>query len=727
MKVFPKIWSKLLTCLLFLAAAQGDYVDGKEVLTRAEEVRTLFREQAEKALPVKLRGVVIWQSINPNGSFVIHDGEWGIYVDLFMAIERGVWKAGDVPRSETEVGALVEVEGVSDPGGYAPMILPHRIRRVGTKQLPNAQLVAPELLLSGNNDAQRIMVEGVVQSVTRMNESEIAALTLVVDGNSCQVIFERGSELDTMNLLDSRIRIRGVLLPMFNLRSEVAGMKINCNCAADIDVLKQGLADPFLAPRVSLDQLLPFSPNTAPYHRKVTRGVVTFAKLGDFFFLQDGTRGLRVQSPNLSVKLGDLLEVSGFVATSHTLASLENAVFRSLGLGNLPVPAEVTAGRIMNPSFHQIIQPAVAKEDYSGRLVHLKGKLIKIERNVMNYPTVLLMEAEGHTFQAYAPQLSPLQYSSETSHWQEESELELTGVCELDFKAAESSDNHISISSFHLWLRSPLDVRVISMPSWWTAFRLKLALFGSGLVILLTVTWIGLLRRSLRRRTERFEQVMRSHRDVELEYNAAQRERLRLAVDLHDGIKQHLVAASFRVDAAAGHLYETPAAAAIHLQAVSNTLSRTQTELEECLWGLHTVAEGPPELVNLFRHVVANAEQWPPGSVIVESEGPARPLARDVAGSFVLLFQEAAGNAFRHGKATRIVTNVNYGEEALEIRITDNGTGCDPHLVPGPRTGHFGIDGMKKRMLWLSGSLRITRLASGGMEIHARYPWTPSS
>lgn len=683
----------------------------------------MSRKEADKAVPVRIRGVVIWQSINPNGPFVVHDGERGIYVDLFMAIERGSWKRGDLPRTETETGALVEVEGVTNPGGYAPIIQPLKIRRVGSAPLPEARNVRPELLLSGNEDAQRIVVEGVVQSVERINETEVVAMKLVVDGNPCQVICERGNELDKASLPDSRIRVRGVLAPKFNLRSEVAGMKISCNGAGDIDIVKPGLADPFLAPQVSLDRLLPFSPDAAPYHRKATRGVVTFAKLGDFFFLQNGATGVRVQSSNLSVKIGEELEVSGFVETSHTLASLGNAVFRSLGPGEPPAPVEVTAKQIMNPNFHQIYQPAVAKEDYSGRLVRLRGKLIKIERDVMDYPTALWVESGGHTFQALPPQLNSLYQTGGTSLWQEGSELELTGVSELNFRPSEFNDNFVSISSFHLWLRSPQDVRVIGMPPWWTTFRLRLALLVSGLVILLGVTWIGLLRRSLRKRTERFEQVMRSHRNVELEYNAAQRERLRLAVDLHDGIKQHLVAASFRADAAAGNLHDSPEAAAIHLEAVSSTLTRTQTELEECLWGLHAVVEGPPELVNLFRHVTASAEQWPPGAVTIESEGISRPLARDVAGSLLLLFQEATGNAFRHGKATRVVAKVSYGEDALEIRVVDNGTGFDPRSAPGPRTGHFGIDGMGKRMLWLRGSLHISRNSDGWMEIHARYPW----
>ena len=103
------------------------------VLNRIAEIRSLTREEATKALPARIRGVVIWQS---PGSFVIHDGERGIYVDTLTAKERGIWKSGDPSMTETQVGAVIEMEGISDPGGYAPTVLPRSIKRVGSGALP---------------------------------------------------------------------------------------------------------------------------------------------------------------------------------------------------------------------------------------------------------------------------------------------------------------------------------------------------------------------------------------------------------------------------------------------------------------------------------------------------------------------------------------------------------------------------------------------------------------
>ena len=54
-------------------------------------------------------------------------------------------------------------------------------------------------------------------------------------------------------------------------------------------------------------------------------------------------------------------------------------------------------------------------------------------------------------------------------------------------------------------------------------------------------------RRSLGLRTKRLEEVMRQHRNAELEYQAVHPERRRLAADMHDGLQQLLAGAAQRL------------------------------------------------------------------------------------------------------------------------------------------------------------------------------------
>lgn len=708
----PRPFHRLLPVLLCLAHAA---VLRAAPLTRVTDIRTLSREDAARALPVKIRGVIGWRRLGPESGFVIDDGSAGIYVDSHRAIQRGLWKS---PLPETPgwgPGTLIELEGITDPGGYAPVILPSTMASVGTAPLPPARRFPVSRLLSGNDDSQRVEVEGVVQAISGPDQTGLSTLVMVVDGHPCRVRFERGEELNAAALVDAEIRVRGFLAPMFNVRAEVTGLKIHSMGRDDIDVLLPPPADPFGGPRVSVDRLSPFSATRVPFHRLVTQGTVTFVRPGEFFFLQQGGSGVRVRSAD-AVQVGETAEVAGFVEMTHTLASLGNATVRSLGSGDLPAPERVGISQIVpyKPGGARYVTPT----DYCGRLVRLEGRLIRAGRNEAGHPALLWLESGGRIFSAIPPPTD-----SASVPWEEGSELALTGVCEIDLIEGPPGENWITTSGFHLWLRSPADVVVLRSPPWWTAARLRLTLVWAGVAIALGLVWISLLRWLLRRRTQRLEETMRRHRDAELEYASAQRERLRLAVDLHDGIKQHIAVASLRVEAAAGHLPSSPATAARHLDSAHAALHRTQTELEECLWGLHAVAGGPPDFVDLLRHVTCRSESWPPDAVVIRSRGRPRHLARDVAGSLLLLFQEACGNAFRHGRARLVSVTVDYGPDALHLRIADDGAGFDPVHCHGPETGHFGIAGMKKRMHWLHGSLRISSRDEGGTEVHARLPW----
>lgn len=136
------------------------------VLTKVEQIRALSREEAAKARPVKLRGVVTWRDSDPRPSFFIHDGQWNIWVDRSTATARGVWHGGEIDAADCSIGSIVEIDAVTDPGGYAPCIVPHSFRRIGPGPLPEVRRPPLESLLSGREDGQLVEMEGVVQAIS---------------------------------------------------------------------------------------------------------------------------------------------------------------------------------------------------------------------------------------------------------------------------------------------------------------------------------------------------------------------------------------------------------------------------------------------------------------------------------------------------------------------------------------------------------------------------------
>lgn len=688
-----------------------------ETLTRVAQIRSLSRDDAAKAMPVRLRGVVTWQDSGARPAFFIHDGDWNVWVGRPIAMDRGIWQGGEPPGRDSEVGALVELEGVTDPGGYAPCVLPLRFKRIGSGPLPEAKRMPLERLLSGSEDGQRVEVEGVVQDVSAPDEFGDSKVMLMIDGHPCRVASERGRQLDVSKLVDARVRVRGLLVPLPNLRAEVAGLRMVVMGAKDFEILEPPPADPFQAPKVELNRLLPFSPDASPFHRKVTAGVVTMAMPGQFFFLQDGGRSVRVQSGAVDVQPGDRLEIAGFIDTSRTLAELTGAIVRKLERVEPPSAVEVSVDRILRPDFRSVFEK-VAESDFSGRLVRFPGRIVRIEKGLKGLPPTLLIEADGYIFPA---RMAATGFEM-PGNWVEDARVDLTGVCELDFKEDSTTQGSISISGFRMWLRSPEDVRVVAVPSWWTPRRLAIALFGVAGVLFLAVFWNLALRRLLLKRSLLLEEVMREHRNSEIEFQGAQQERRRLASDLHDGLQQLMAGAAYRVEAAVAHLGEIPPVVEAQLTAARRALVRSQVGLRDALWGLQHMEEDSNDFVALLRHAVGTVEYWPAGAVSVTCEGEPFPVSRKVMGSLLLLMQETVGNAIKHGGAKQVRVSLVYDTGFLEMRVDDDGCGFDPDEVPGPKEGHFGLESIRLRMKWLGGTVEVRSAPGAGTTVTCTVP-----
>ncbi|MGN6554834.1 MAG: hypothetical protein ACTHLW_14085, partial [Verrucomicrobiota bacterium] len=123
-----------------------------------------------------------------DGWFKIHDGREAISVDLNSAKNRGIWAGGDLPKTENELGAIIEIDGITGPGSYSPVIIPQRFHRVGTGPVPKARRVSMEQLISGSEVSQFVELEGVVWGVRRLWDGKIG-LALMSEGHLCEVEF----------------------------------------------------------------------------------------------------------------------------------------------------------------------------------------------------------------------------------------------------------------------------------------------------------------------------------------------------------------------------------------------------------------------------------------------------------------------------------------------------------------------------------------------------------
>ena len=142
----------LLAFRAVLASAQST-TSSLPLLTHADQVRHLSADEAALGYPVRIRGVITDDVPSPD--FFVQDSTAGIYVE-----------GSTSPIFGHHWGNLVELEGVTGPGKFAPVIREQKLRVLGPGQLPQARVYPFIELAAGQQDSQWAQVRGIVRSVS---------------------------------------------------------------------------------------------------------------------------------------------------------------------------------------------------------------------------------------------------------------------------------------------------------------------------------------------------------------------------------------------------------------------------------------------------------------------------------------------------------------------------------------------------------------------------------
>ncbi len=109
-------------------------------------------------------------------------------------------------------------------------------------------------------------------------------------------------------------------------------------------------------------------------------------------------------------------------------------------------------------------------------------------------------------------------------------------------------------------------------------------------------------------------------------------------------------------------------------------------------------------------------------------EGTPRELAAPLDASAFRIVQEAVTNVIRHGGGAPAAVTIRYGQETLELVVTDEGAGRNggggvTAAREAGASGH-GLVGMRERVAAFGGTLDAGPRADHGFEVRAEVPYT---
>ena len=396
-------------------------------------------------------------------------------------------------------------------------------------------------------------------------------------------------------------------------------------------------------------------------------GTVTFSS-DSVFFLQRGSDGLKVVADSLGAlpSPGDVATVSGAPTLEYGHVAFVAKSWSKFGEAALPEPIHVGSA--------DLVRPGIA-DGVNGRRVVVSGRAMGTTETgfaitVDNVPVNVLVDP-----------LPDFVKDCSRTH----PNVRAVGVVEqvLDESAFLGRSGYVM--GVKVNVSSPKDVELLPDLEYYAArrhetFRVLTVTLSGGLGVVLLVFAVVYLRQQ--RRIFRSRTIMA--------------ERKRMADDIHDTIEQHLVGAGMLI-----RLNK--------LKEAQDVLARAKREVRDVVWGLKNddmMRLSPSEMLRQLAH-----EETTKGIYRVDSRlASGLPVSMDAAQmrDLCLIVREAIGNAVKHGGAKKIaISSDPVAGGGWLLRVANDGVPFDSSSAPGPREGHFGLEGMRQRARRIGAELSL--------------------
>ena len=680
-------------------------VDG--ALTTAAQVRALTAEEAGAAVPVRLRGIFMGDADPAGIAFVIQDETDGIYVQAAPSLVAGLSR-----------GDVVEVVGVSNPGGYAPFVAAHEARVLGRGEIPEPIRLPMDDLNAGHMDAKWVEVIGTVRSVEPKTEDEFAQsetasryvpsirsgprpatakVKIELASGSARLMVEVYGALEPAEYVDAVVRLRGLCFNLHNTNRQFVRPLIQVPRGLGIEILSPPSDYSFDGKPRPVESLLRFEQTQLNQgHRVHVRGVVVHYKPGFALWLRDGDHSLQIETKLVdALEPGDEVDVLGFPVLGEYSPILEDAVFRKRSRQPTPMPVRLNA---VSDVLHN-----------DANLVQLEGRLTEVR----HFPDSIELSLEwlGTTVRGRLLLTEPL---AGPTDWLAGSIVRVAGVC------AVAEDEPVPLGglwmahSFQLLLRSTGDLAIVKPAPWWNAVRIAWALSG---VLVLSLGGIAAVMLASRRRLKDQE---RRRAMAESEFSAILNERNRVAREIHDTLSQSLGAISVQLELARSHAGELSDAVRGHMGIAHRLARGALSEARDSIWNMRSQVLEKLDLGGALAQILEQLTEGTGIEAEMKVSGQKRRLPPVVENNLLRIGQEAITNACKHARPRRIVVELAFERRSVRLRVEDDGIGFAVEPKPNAARRSFGLVGLRERADLMGGAVEIASEPGRGTRVEVR-------
>lgn len=204
---------------------------------------------------------------------------------------------------------------------------------------------------------------------------------------------------------------------------------------------------------------------------------------------------------------------------------------------------------------------------------------------------------------------------------------------------------------------------------------------------------------------------------------AQEKERQRIAHELHDETAQSLAVLSMEIEAVirSDHLWDEAVGRLKELRARVSTIGEGVRRFSHELrpWDLEHVG-----LMLALESLVDELTREGRINARVEGFGDEQRLSREAELVLFRIAQEALRNVRKHSKATEVIVTVDFNQRHIKLGVTDNGCGFElPEMLGSfASTGKLGLIGMYERARLLNGAFSVKSQTGKGTTVSVEVP-----
>ncbi|MGH7875075.1 MAG: PAS domain-containing protein [Candidatus Binatia bacterium] len=194
----------------------------------------------------------------------------------------------------------------------------------------------------------------------------------------------------------------------------------------------------------------------------------------------------------------------------------------------------------------------------------------------------------------------------------------------------------------------------------------------------------------------------------------SEREKRRIAQDLHDGLGQQLTGIAFLSKVLEQKLKDKASPYAGDAVKIAQLVNESINQTRELAKGLLPVQAEENGFVSALQHLAAEVEELFAVSCVFKGGDVAPICDLDLATHLYRIAQEAVTNAVKHGHADEIVIDLEQCEHKLYLTVRDNGIGF-PKIIE--RRDGMGLRIMNYRASMIGATLEIKNNSNGGAAV----------